>query len=116
MPQVLVVDDEPMIRQFVRAALSTSGYRVLDADTSDQALQVIRENPGVDLLVTDIVMPDGNGCDLALRLREQNPRLPVLFISGYEPEQSVKVPISAFLQKPFRISDLLDCVRGMLAA
>ena len=116
MPQVLIVDDEPMIRQFVRSALSTSGYRVLDAETSSEALRVMNENPDVDLLVTDIVMPDGNGCDLALRMRERNPRLPVLFISGYEPEPRVEVPSSGFLQKPFRIGDLLDRVRRLLAS
>lgn len=116
MPQVLIVDDEPMIRQVVRLALSTSGYRVLDAETSDAALQALSDNPDLDLLVTDIVMPDGNGCDLALRMRERNPRLPVLFISGYEPERLTDVPSSGFLQKPFRIPELLDRVRRMLAA
>ncbi|MDE3196278.1 MAG: response regulator [Acidobacteriota bacterium] len=116
MPQVLIVDDEPMIRQFVRSALATSGYRVLDAETPAQALELHRDYPGLDLLVTDVVMPECSGCDLALRMRESNPRLPVLFISGYEPKQREAFPLSAFLQKPFRIGDLLDCVRGMLAS
>ena len=115
MPQVLIVDDEAMIRQVVRSALTTSGYRVLDAESPDQALQTLADNPDLDLLVTDIVMPDGNGCDLALRMRERNPLLPVLFISGYEPERLSEVPSSGFLQKPFRITELLERVRRLLA-
>ena len=115
MPQVLIVDDEAMIRQVVRSALTTSGYRVLDAETPDQALQTQTDNPDLDLLVTDIVMPEGNGCDLALRMRERNPLLPVLFMSGYEPERLTEVPSSGFLQKPFRINELLERVRRLLA-
>ena len=113
-PRVMVVDDEPMVRQFVRSVLSSSGYQVLDAESPAQALRVLEANPDLDLVVTDVVMPGGNGWELADAIRTRKPDLPVLFISGYEPPDSRIVPEASFLQKPFRIQDLLERVRTML--
>ena len=111
---VIVVDDEPMIRQFVSSVLSTSGYQVSDAGTSDQALQIMDKTPDVDLLVTDIVMPGGTGWELADSMRKRKPGLPVLFISGYAPDTFRTVSEESFLRKPFRITELLERVRVML--
>jgi len=115
LPRVMVVDDEPMVRQFVSSVLTTSGYSVSDADSPDRALSLMDANPDIDLLVTDVVMPGGNGWDLANKMRSHKPDLRVLFISGYEPPNGKTVPKSSFLQKPFRIAELLDRVRQMLA-
>ncbi len=114
MPQVMVVDDEPMVRQFVMSVLSSSGYKVLAAESPAQALGVLDTHPDLDLVVTDVVMPGGNGLDLADAMRTRKPDLPVLFISGYEPPDGRTVPKAYFLQKPFRIQDLLDRVRTIL--
>jgi CheY-like chemotaxis protein len=113
-PQVMVVDDEPMVRQFVMSVLSSSGYQVLAAESPAQALGVLDTHPDLDLVVTDVVMPGGNGLDLADAMRTRKPDLPVLFISGYEPPDGRTVPKAYFLQKPFRIQDLLDRVRTIL--
>jgi CheY-like chemotaxis protein len=113
-PHIMVVDDEPMVRQLVTAVLSTSGYKVVDAGSSDQALRLLEANPDLDLLVTDVVMPDGNGCDLAEDMRKRKPDLRVLFISGYEPAENRPIPSAWFLQKPFRIPELLERVRKIL--
>jgi two-component system cell cycle sensor histidine kinase/response regulator CckA len=116
-PMVMVVDDEPMIRRMIASALTTSGYRVVDAETPEQAIRMMDAHPALDLLVTDVVMPEVDGCELAERMRLKQPRLKVLFISGFEPENGRKKleQGSDFLQKPFRINDLLDRVGRMLA-
>jgi DNA-binding response OmpR family regulator len=108
------VDDEPMVRQFVTSALLTSGYQVSGAGSADQAMLMLEANPDFELLVTDIVMPGGNGCDLAERMRQRKPDLRVLFISGYEPPTGRAIPRGSFLQKPFRIPELLERVRLIL--
>ena len=113
-PRVMVVDDEPMVRQFVMSVLSSSGYQVLDAESPAQALRVLDANPDLDLVVTDVVMPGGNGWDLAEVIQSRKPDLPVLFISGYDPPDGRTVPKASFLQKPFRIPELLERVRIML--
>jgi DNA-binding response OmpR family regulator len=112
--RVMVVDDELMVRQFVMSVLSSSGYHVSDAESPAQALRLMDANPDLDLLVTDVVMPGGNGWDLADVMRSRKPDLPVLFISGYEPPNGRTVPKASFLQKPFRIPELLERVRLML--
>ncbi len=114
MPCVMVVDDELMVRQFVMSVLASSGYHVFDAESAAQAFRLLDANPDVDLLVTDVVMPDGNGWDLADLMRTRKPDLRVLFISGYEPPDGRNVPKASFLQKPFRIPELLERVRTML--
>jgi DNA-binding response OmpR family regulator len=115
---VMVVDDEPMIRKMVASALSTSGYRVVDAESPEQAISMMDSHPALELLVTDVVMPEVGGCELAERMRLKKPRLKVLFMSGFAPGSGKNMleQGSEFLQKPFRISDLLDRVRRILAA
>ncbi len=114
---VMVVDDEPMIRKMVSSALKTSGYVVVDADSPQQAIGMMESHPALDLLVTDVVMPDVNGCELAERMRLKRPELKVLFMSGYEPEAAQAGAAGSgvgFLQKPFRVSDLIARVQQML--
>ena len=110
--KVMVVDDEPMIRRFVTMILSGSGYEVVDADTPEQAVQIMDKNRDFDLLVTDVVMPNVSGRELASRLTERQPGLRVLFMSGFE---SGALQGASFLQKPFRIPELLERVRQILA-
>lgn len=112
----MVVDDEPMIRKLVASALTNSGYRVLDAETAQQAMGMMESHPCLELLVTDVVMPDVGGRELAERMRLKKPGLKVLFISGFEPA-AVKVAAShgtGFLQKPFRVTDLVARVKQLL--
>jgi CheY-like chemotaxis protein len=115
-PKVMVVDDEPMVRRFVSAVLSRSGYDVVDAETPEAAVLLLEGNPHFDLLVTDVVMPNVNGCELASRVLESLPGLRVLFMSGYEASGTctATVPGSSFLRKPFRVPELLESVRQVL--
>jgi len=109
-----------VLRELVREILEAAGYRVLDAAGGREALQVWeRHGKNVDLLLTDMAMPDGmSGRDLAATLQEENPRLPVIFSSGYN-RQSLERrdqagPGQSFLSKPYHPADLARAVRAAL--
>ena len=109
---ILVVDDESGIRELVRKILRREGYRVLEAASGEEALKAARGQP-IDLLVTDMTMPGISGSELARRMQESAPRLRVLYISGYTPDEAVQRG-SNFLPKPFNIETLLRKVREAL--
>lgn len=114
--KVIVVDDEPLIRKLVSSVLAGSGYMVLDAESAEQAMEIMERHPCFDLLVTDVVMPKVDGCELADRMRRRRPDLKVLFMSGYDPvcARSQSPDGSNYLQKPFRVTELLERVGRML--
>ena len=116
---LLLVDDEPALRHAVGEILRESGYTVLDAPSSHAALDLAREHPGaIDLLVTDVVMPGLRGPELYQRILEIQPRIQVLFMSGYaEGLPETQLPRgAAFLQKPFSFASLLQALRSLLAS
>jgi len=118
---ILVVEDEAGIRALVRKILRRQGYQVLEASNGDEALIVCREHPGtLDLLITDVMMPQMGGRELVDRLREQCRDMKVLYVSGYTDDSSIYAgnfpPGTAFLQKPFTLGSLLDKVKEVLAA
>ena len=113
---LLLVDDEPALRHAIGEILRESGYTVLDAPSAHAALDIAREHPGaIDLLVTDVVMPGLRGPELHQRLLEIQPRIQVLFMSGYaEGLPETQLPRgAAFLQKPFAFSSLLQALRSL---
>ena len=116
-PLVLVVDDEPGILQFVEGALSDSGYRVMVAESGPAALALLE--PGVELLLTDVIMKGMSGPELVATVRRQRPELPVLYMSGYTEMAMARAgliePVERLLHKPFRINDLLAAVEQCLA-
>jgi len=109
---VLVVEDEPTVRTMAVRTLEEAGYRVHQATHGREALDLI-DGPAarVDLVVTDLGMPEMDGHELASRLRTTRPGLPVLYMSGYGDAGSV----TPFLQKPFSPDDLVDRVAAVLA-
>ncbi len=116
---ILLVEDEPALLKLGTSVLSRSGYRVLAADSPTKALSLARQEEGlIDLLITDVVMPEMNGRDLFGELRKTQPRLPCLFMSGYTSDiidrQGILESDIHFLQKPFRASILQQKVRAML--
>jgi two-component system cell cycle sensor histidine kinase/response regulator CckA len=115
---VLVVDDEPMVVRAVSLILERSGYHVRTADGPSQAVERFDEAGGsIDLLLTDIVMPEGGGRRLADRLLEQAPALRVLFMSGFTEHESVRDErelAGPLLTKPFNAAKLEAAVRGVL--
>ena len=118
---VLLVEDEPSVRAVAREALETHGYHVIEAQHGVEALAVARAHAGaIHLLVTDMVMPQMGGRELAERLRAIRPELRVLFMSGYTDDIVVRRGISratsAFIQKPFAVSAFTRKVRETLDA
>jgi two-component system cell cycle sensor histidine kinase/response regulator CckA len=117
---VLVAEDEDALRQMVVQVLRLQGYTVLEAESGVQALEVWQQaNRPVDLLVTDMVMPGGiMGGELAERLSKQDPRLKVIYTSGYSPGMAGKdaslLERRNFLPKPYSIGKLADFVRQCL--
>jgi PAS domain S-box-containing protein len=119
---ILVVEDEDGVRALVIKVLEDLGYRLLQAPSGPRALDVWRDHgPGIDMLITDIVMPDGmNGIELAERLRRSSPSLKVIFTSGYLADVSRDdIPsreTDAYLAKPFSLPELARLVRRTLDA
>jgi signal transduction histidine kinase/ActR/RegA family two-component response regulator len=117
---ILVVEDEPDILDLIRAMLEKSGYRVLTASTPSQALDLARNHGGsVDLMITDIILPEMNGRDLNRHLASIFPNLKVLFMSGYTADviahHGVLEEGVQFIQKPFAMKDLVLKVKEVLA-
>ena len=116
---VLVVEDENMVRQLTRRILDEGGYRVLDAPSGGAALQIAAEHAGrIDLLVTDVVMPDMDGLTLVATLRQARPETRVLYVSGHASsviaDHGVLADGVELLEKPFGAEGLLSCVRRIL--
>ena len=116
---VLVAEDEDGVRELLRKILTEHGYTVLEARHGRDALMVSEryERP-IHLLVTDVVMPEIGGGELARKLSERRPGLRVLFVSGYTNDEVLRRGIpgagTAFVQKPFTPESLLRRVRDML--
>jgi nitrogen-specific signal transduction histidine kinase len=117
---ILVVEDQPMVLDLVRVALHSHGYTILEAGNGSAALELASNHLGpIELLVTDIVMPQMGGLELAERLKELRPQIKVLFMSGYS-DDAVERPRMlgedvAFLPKPFSPSTLAAKVYQLLA-
>ncbi len=115
---VLVVEDEDMVRAVAERALSRQGYKVLTANDGEQGLEVLASGEKIDLLISDVVMPNMDGPSMVARARDTHPDLPVLFMSGYAEEQlrkSIDLANVAFLPKPFSVSQLAEAARDALA-
>jgi CheY-like chemotaxis protein len=91
--------------------LEDAGFEVVTADNGDQASYILPKMPRIDLLLTDIRMPGRvNGWVLADMARCRRPNLPVIYTSGFSPQQGMEVEDSIFLPKPYRISDMLKAI------
>ncbi|KAB2917848.1 MAG: response regulator [Hyphomicrobiaceae bacterium] len=117
--RVLLVEDEDAVRNFAARALSRQGYEVLEAGTGVEALEVMeREKGRVDIVVSDVVMPEMDGPSLLKELRKTNPGLKIIFVSGY-PDDAFKKTLDddedyAFLPKPFTLPQLAAKVKEQL--
>jgi two-component system cell cycle sensor histidine kinase/response regulator CckA len=114
---VLLVEDEEGVRWLARTVLQLNGYRVLDARSGEEALEIIERNPSIDLLLTDVIMPHMSGRELAERVARIHPGTQVLFMSGFGDTALVRRQgddRAAFLQKPFTGESLTRKVKEVL--
>jgi two-component system KDP operon response regulator KdpE len=115
-PVVLLIEDEPQMRRFLRAALENEAYRLVEATTAREGLaQAAGQNP--DLILLDLGLPDGDGIDLTRRLREWA-RMPIVVISARGQERDKVAALDAgaddYLTKPFGVGELLARMRVAL--
>jgi two-component system cell cycle sensor histidine kinase/response regulator CckA len=117
---ILVVEDEEVVRQLLTSVLEDAGYNVMCAGSPNNAIALVRGHAGaIQLLVTDVVMPEMHGPDLARLLTAMKPDMKVLFVSGYSEndisDQGVIEPHLDVLQKPFTQQILIRKISSMLA-
>lgn len=111
--KILVVDDDPDVREYAVAVLEEEGFQVVSAADGDAALRLIERDAGIHLLFTDVVMPGLNGFETARLARQARPDLQVLFASGYASDLT---PAGRLLKKPYRPRQLLQEVVSLLDA
>lgn len=109
--RILLVEDDPLIREFLVDALREAGFYVIHAADGKEALAWCARK-AADVLVTDIKLPgEVDGWQIAERCREHNPRLPVIYATGFSPVPHRPVADSVLLQKPFQPDDIVRAVR-----
>ena len=119
LPKILLAEDDNDMRRFLVKALENAGYEVTDYDNGMSAYRRLREEP-FELLLTDIVMPEMDGIELARRASELDPDIKIMFITGFAAvalNADSKAPKDAkVLSKPFHLRDLVNEVQKMLTA
>jgi two-component system cell cycle sensor histidine kinase/response regulator CckA len=112
--QVLLAEDEPMVGNLMQQLLHSWGYGVFSAGNGREAIEIAEEHKGpIDLLVSDVTMPEMNGPELAKKLKTKRPRLQVILLSGYSPTEIVLQQGWKFIQKPFQMQDLRAAVEDI---
>lgn len=116
--KILVVDDEPPVRRFVDRVLQAAGYETAVASNGPDAIDVASKIGQFDVLVTDVMMPQMNGDELARRLRQSEPALKILYLTGYSDklfkEKATLWQDEAFLDKPCSVKGLRQAVSLLL--
>jgi CheY-like chemotaxis protein len=119
MARILLAEDDPAVREFVRRALAHSGHDVTAVDDGLGAVEALSK-AGFDLLVTDIVMPGMDGIALALKVSKDHPRLPILMMTGYAAERqrahNLEALIHKVIAKPFTLREICNFVAETLAS
>ncbi|MGY8803313.1 MAG: response regulator, partial [bacterium] len=117
--RILVVEDDEQVRKMLIRSLQAKGYEVLDASHAKDAL-VLAQQPQIDLLVTDVIMPGLNGRELAAKVAELHPKIAVLYVSGYSDDVLTQKGILddglKLLKKPFQLDVLTKLIRELLDA
>lgn len=109
---VLVVDDDGLLRELIVDALRDLGYTVLEARDGPSALEVVRGTTAIDVVFSDVSMPNGmSGVELATRVRQLRPDIRLILASGFVKGQIADIPQGVvFLPKPYRVQQLLEII------
>ena len=117
----LIVDDDERIRKYIRGVLEKDGFDILEAENGVQALDLILQEAdrSIDLIISDVNMPEMGGMSLVRQVKKLLPRLPIILISGYTGAEEMdpvckSYECCTFLQKPFLPPALIDTVQKML--
>lgn len=116
---VLVVDDEEIVREVATDILNSGGYEVMSVDDGDRAVDVIKNNPGVQVVILDIIMKRMNGKETFQAIKKIRPELRVLLSSGYDQQGPVGeimgMGADGFIQKPYNLEELVGSVRNLMS-
>ena len=118
---ILLVEDDDQVRAFVRTLLTTDGFRVIEAQTGAEGLRLAQEHDGkIDLLLSDMLLPEISGYDVAAQVKARHPEMKVILMTGWVEGEIVQRCVSelgaAFLDKPFVPAKLRELVRELLAS
>jgi CheY-like chemotaxis protein len=114
MMKVLVVEDDPFVREMAVAGLEETGFEVVEAASGSEALRLLQAGTSINALVTDIRLPGVNGWVVAKAYRERFPDLRVLYVTGYA-EQMQPVPGGIILAKPYRMAQVIGVLSTFAA-
>jgi two-component system cell cycle sensor histidine kinase/response regulator CckA len=118
-PVVLLIEDDDPVRELIGRALRANGFEVVAAASGEEALDLERDRH-VDLLLSDVMLPNQNGFEVAHQIHGRSPQIPIVFMSGYYDQavaEAAHLDISStILQKPFAMADLLEHLRAAYAA
>ena len=110
-PCLLVVEDEPLVRELIVLELEDAGFSVIEAEDGPSAVRLLEERPDIALLFTDIRLPGGmTGWDIAERARALRPGLPVIYATGYSADDLRLVSGAHFMKKPYRPAMVIDAI------
>jgi DNA-binding response OmpR family regulator len=117
--RILLVDDDDEMRNFLRRALGIHGYPVVDQSSAAQVVATL-DAEAFDAVILDKEMPGVNGLDLLRALRDRHPELPVIFVTAFGGprlgEEVLRMGAARYLEKPFRVGDLLEALRQVTSA
>lgn len=112
--RLLVVEDEPLVRELIVLELEDAGYDILEAEDGPTALGLLEQDADISLLFTDIRLPGGmTGWDIAEHARAMRPDIPVIYATGYSSEELRLVAGARFLKKPYRSAMVLDAIKQL---
>jgi len=116
---ILLAEDDDQLRALIRDALTRHGYLVLEASNGRVAADLLRTHEGsIDVLITDVVMPELGGLDLAVQLNAIRPRTPVIYMSGYMSDETAlderTLAGAVFVRKPFRVGAMMEALQRVL--
>jgi len=118
-PVVLLIEDDDPVRELIGRALRANGFEVVAAASGEEALD-LEPTRHVDLLLSDVMLPNQNGFEVANQIRSRSPHIPVVFMSGYYDQAVAEAAhldiTSTILQKPFAMADLMAHLRNIYAA
>ena len=116
-PSVLVIDDDPDMRQVLSDFLQRSGYRVVEAANGQEGIFAAESEP-IDAVILDKEMPGMNGLDVLSFLRHRCPRLPIIFITAFggrdDEDESRRRGAWLYIEKPFRVATVVEAVQAVL--
>ncbi|MBA3677603.1 MAG: response regulator [Sphingosinicella sp.] len=114
---ILVVEDDPRVSRSTVSSLEELGYRTIACESGKQALEIMKRSAGIELVITDVMMPEMTGPELVRHLAEDYPNVGILFVTGYVGEAGEATDLAgyAMLRKPFTVAALADAVSGAVA-